>query len=144
MSGGRLFSPLSDIAAGLALAQLERYPEALSRRSRLARRYREAIEKSRPESLNHRALQRSMFFRFPIQLDGGLEACQDAFMEHGICVRKGVDSLLHRDVGLQDRDFPVSVRHFQSTVSLPIYPALTPEEESHCIERSAAVLSRLA
>jgi dTDP-4-amino-4,6-dideoxygalactose transaminase len=83
-----------------------------------------------------------MFFRFPVHIDGGLESCQAAFLENGIHVRKGVDVLLHRTLGLPDGDFPVSVRHFDSVVSLPIYPALTPAEESRCVETAAALLRR--
>jgi len=141
-SRGRLFSPLSNIAAALALSQLERFSEMLDRRKRLAARYAEALAKVRPECLNRRALEHSMFFRFPVRVRGGLESCQAAFLKDGIHVRKGVDELLHRTSNLADDDFPISVRHFDSTVSLPIYPALTPQEEDHCVERAAAILGR--
>lgn len=138
---GRLFSPLSDIAAGLALSQLQRYPDALARRKQIAHRYVDALEKCRPESLNRNALGRSMFFRFPIRIAGGVDSCQDAFSQHGIHVRRGINLLLHRSIGLADGEFPTSVRLFNSTVSLPIYPALTAEEESHCAEQATAIFS---
>jgi len=138
---GRLFSPLSDMASALALSQLRRYPEALARRMQIARRYEAALEKSRPNCLNRRAFSNSMFFRFPIRIHGGLESCQDAFLSRGIHVRRGVDELLHRSVGQTDVQFPASVKLFQSTVSLPIYPSLTAEEESRCIEYAVAILS---
>lgn len=139
---GRLFSPLSDIAAGLALSQLRRYEEALDRRRQIARKYTESLMQVRPECLNRDALERSMFFRFPIHVDEGIDACKGAFLEHGIHVRRGVDALLHRSIGLADREFPVSVEHFRSTLSLPIYPALTADEEQHCADRAAAILTR--
>ena len=140
LEGWRLFSPLSDIAAALALSQLRRYSEALARRAEIADRYTRMLENVKPDCLNRRALERSMFFRFPIRIEGGLEACQGTFMDHGIHVRRGVDALLHRLIGGDDRDFTTSVKLYEATVSLPIFPALMPEEESRCIDCAEKVL----
>jgi UDP-4-amino-4-deoxy-L-arabinose-oxoglutarate aminotransferase len=139
----RLFSPMSDIAAGLALAQLDRFPQMLTRRKNLAGRYLAVLERTRPWSLNKQALKGSMFFRFPILVDGGLESCQDDFLQRGIQVRRGVDMLLHRLMGMDDTQFPVSVRLFNTTVSLPMYPALTEAEESHCVKSVADIFAHL-
>ncbi len=132
---------LSDLAAALALSQLRRYAEGLERRRRLARRYTEALQAAAPGCLRPAALARSMFFRFPVCVAGGLERCQAAFLARGIHVRRGVDALLHRTLGLDDRGFPRSVSHFETTVSLPIYPALTEPEQDRCVEAAAEVLT---
>ena len=58
-----------------------------------------------------------------------------------IHVRKGVDSLLHRKMGLSDNAFPVSVDHFDATVSIPIYPAMSADQETRCIDALAQILS---
>ncbi|MBK9517847.1 MAG: DegT/DnrJ/EryC1/StrS family aminotransferase [Anaeromyxobacter sp.] len=137
----RVPAPLSDLAAALALSQLDRYPEGLERRRRLAARYAAALEVAAPACLRRPAMARSMFFRFPVAPAGGLEGCQAAFLARGVQVRRGVDLLLHRAMGLDDRLFPVAVAHFASTVSLPIHPALTPAEEDRCVEAAAAVLA---
>ena len=141
---GRMFSPLSDIAASLALSQLRRYPEALVRRGEIAHRYVETLETARPDCLNRNAFENSMFFRFPIRIRGGLGACQGSFLDRGIHVRRGVDVLLHRLIDQGDSDFPTSVELFNSTVSVPIYPALTAEEESRCADQIATVFSSRA
>ncbi|MDP2806188.1 MAG: DegT/DnrJ/EryC1/StrS family aminotransferase, partial [Gallionellaceae bacterium] len=130
----RLFSPLSDIAASLVFAQLDRYPQMLARRQSIANRYREAFEKIDPESLNSEALSRSMFFRFPVRMGGGIDLYHDKFLKQGIHIRRGVDALLHRYLGIDDDIFPISVSLFNTTITLPIYPALTELEESHCID----------
>ncbi len=46
----------------------------------------------------------------------------------GVAVRKGVDALLHRQLGLSDAPYPNAVKRFRTTASLPIYPALSPEQ----------------
>lgn len=139
---GRLFSPLSDLAAGLVLSHLNRYEQGLARRREIAANYRNAIETCCPGALNHIALGQSMFFRFPLHLRGGLASCQDAFSALGVQARKGVDELLHRRIGQSDADFPSAVAHYETTLSLPIYPALSRAQESRCLEAISQVLPR--
>lgn len=140
MDQGRLFSPLSDISASLALSQLRRYAAGLARRAQIACAYLDALDRSAPDCLNRQVLERSMFFRFPVRIKGGLDACQEAFLRKGIHVRRGVDFLLHRSIGYADTDFPLTVDLFRTTVSLPIYPALTAEEVDRCVGCAAEVL----
>lgn len=137
----RMFSPMSDIAAALAISQLDQYSGMLARRQSLASRYRTVLENICPMSLNRRALERSMFFRFPVVVDRGIKSCHDDFLKRGIQVRQGVDALLHRHTRLDDTQFPVSVGLFDTTVSLPIYPALTVDEESRCLKSVADIFS---
>lgn len=136
----RFFSPLSDISAGLAHSQLDRYEEGLVRRREIAARYIEVLDACCPEVINRDALECSMFFRFPLRIPHGFATCQQAFMERGIQVRKGVDYLLHRGMGRPDHAFPVAVELFDTTVSIPIYPAFSSDEELRCIEALSQVL----
>lgn len=107
----RLFSPLSDIAAGLALSQLKRYDVALDQRAQLAWEYTVEIKSKRPECINQQAFNNSIFFRFPLMLPGGIEIFASRFLERGILVRQGVDYLLHRLLGMSDTEFPLSLIH---------------------------------
>lgn len=140
----RIFSPMSDIAAALAISQANRYNEMLIRRQEIARTYTEALEQCAPDSLNRLALGKSMFFRFPIQIQGGLEVCQTAFKQRGVHVRRGVDVLLHRKMRLSDDLFPTAVKLFNSTVSIPIYPALSHEQELCCVDAMKDVLANIS
>jgi UDP-4-amino-4-deoxy-L-arabinose-oxoglutarate aminotransferase len=81
-----------------------------------------------------------MHFRYVVSVAGGVEKVAAQFAEHGVAVRKGVDELMHRLAGLPDAQFPVAVRHFETSVSLPIYPALTEPEITTCVEAARAVL----
>ncbi|MFH0960613.1 MAG: DegT/DnrJ/EryC1/StrS aminotransferase family protein [Pseudomonadota bacterium] len=141
----RFFSPLSDIAAALGLSQLARYSQALHRRLTLALKYKAALEQVLGDSFGDEAVAayaQSMFFRFPISVPGGLDAYQESFAQRHIIIRRGVDRLLHRCTGLPDQKFEMGVKLFNTTVSLPIYPALTCEEQAYCIETAVEIFSK--
>jgi UDP-4-amino-4-deoxy-L-arabinose-oxoglutarate aminotransferase len=138
----RLFSPLSDLAAALGLSQLARYDEAVERRVRLARLYRERLSPLMPGALPELPPDRTMWFRFPLTVAGGTDRWQKPFADRGIHVRKGVDQLLHRLLGLPDEAFPQAVRFFNETVSLPIYPALDDREHAACVEAATEIFGK--
>jgi UDP-4-amino-4-deoxy-L-arabinose-oxoglutarate aminotransferase len=139
----RLFSPLSDLAAGLGLSQLARYEEALARRAHLAQIYRRRLAPLLPGCLPDKSDRQTMWLRFPLRIPGGLDSCRELFAARGIQVRQGVDRLLHRLLNLPDLEYPAATRHFQETVSLPLYPALTDAEHTRCLAAAEEIFSRL-
>jgi perosamine synthetase len=127
VSSGRLTSPLTDVQASLGLSQLARYPQFLARRQEIAELYFSELRTCRMQLPV--ALQgRSVFFRFPVRVRGNLDRYQARFIELGIHVRRGVDTPLHRILGLDARSFPVAETLFAETLSLPIYPALQDQD----------------
>ncbi len=124
----RLIAPLSDIQAALGISQLKRYPNLLKRRREIAGKYLTTLAAISLKLVNYDAKASSMFFRLPLKVDGGLDKYQVSFFEKGIQIRRGVDKLLHRFMGLNDKNFPVSVELFNQTISIPIYPALSDDE----------------
>lgn len=141
---GRLLSPLSDVASALGLSQLARYPTALDRRASIAERYKSALVEVAPHTLRTEVTDGGMYFRFPMQMAGGINAFAESFLKERVVVRQGVDQLLHRVAGLPDADFPDSTRLFDSTVSLPIYPALEEAEVEQCLAAVRRICSRTA
>jgi UDP-4-amino-4-deoxy-L-arabinose-oxoglutarate aminotransferase len=140
-TGGReVFSPLSDIAAALASSQLARYGEALRIRREIAGDYFAVLGDAIDPHLRALLESRSMFFRFVLRVPS-FDAAARAFAAEGVIVRKGVDLLLHRLAGLGDERFPKSTELFETTVSLPIYPALTGRERAVCAAAAAKVLA---
>ncbi len=139
--GRRLFAPLSDIAAALGLSQLKRYTDGLRIRAELAHGYLNALGPVIPDYLPRLPEKRTMWYRFPLRVPGGIDRWQAAFYRAGIHVRRGVDRLLHRLLKLPDERFPISVRHFEETVSLPIYPALSREEHCRVMESAGEIFS---
>lgn len=133
-------APLSDLAAALGRAQLARFPEFLARRTALARRYFDGL----PEALTARLRRHSAgssFFRFPLSVrTSSFASAESAFASRGISVRRGVDALNHRRAGLADADFPHSVERFETTLSLPLYPALSDADAARIVDAARAIL----
>jgi UDP-4-amino-4-deoxy-L-arabinose-oxoglutarate aminotransferase len=139
MQNGRVISsPLTDMQAALGLSQLSRYDAGLNRRRQLAERYFSALDKRLTEKLRI-AGKDGIFFRFVITSDHIYKNAKRDFFENDIHIRKGVDALLHRGYGLSDEDFPNACRLFDSTISLPIYPALTDVEQEKIIQTCGKV-----
>ena len=124
---------LSDIQAALGLSQLARYDQMLARRCDIASRYLSEL----PEHLTHRISKvrdRSIFYRFPLCMHGEFDSLAARFAERGVAVGRAVAFLLHRLIGRSDDDFPNSVTLFNSTVSIPIYPAMSDEDVGKVID----------
>ncbi|MCG2576263.1 DegT/DnrJ/EryC1/StrS aminotransferase family protein [Dechloromonas sp. XY25] len=135
--GQRLFMPLSDLQAALGLSQLTRYPEFLNRRNLIRTQYLCAAQEFglQAEEIN----ASGGMFRFTVFVDQPFGELQNQYSSFGISIRKGVDELLHRIVGLSDDDFPCATELFRKTVSLPFYPSLT-DQEVGAIRRSFDLL----
>lgn len=130
----RFFSPMTDMQAALGLRQLARYDDFLLRRRCLADRYFTGLAGT-PVALPTHVRDRSMFFRFPVLVDGvPFQETLRAFERRGVAVRQGVDALLHRTIGQSPGSFPIAERLFRDTVSLPIYPAMTDDEQATVID----------
>lgn len=119
--------PINEMQAALGRVQLRKLMVFRSRRSELARLFgATGWTGGMLASLGDNEL--GDLFRFPARLGVGFEDMAKAFSDRGILVRRGVDSLAHRSYGLADSQFPMAVRAFQETVSIPFYPALTDSE----------------
>lgn len=134
----RCIAPLSDLQAALGLSQLNRYHEFEDCRATLLQHYRYAANKHGlktgvpPDC--------SQPFRFTLRVSNSFTSISNLCSKLGICVRRGVDQLLHQSMGLDDRYFPQALNLFESTVSVPFYPALTDQE----VERVTAAFSAIS
>jgi UDP-4-amino-4-deoxy-L-arabinose-oxoglutarate aminotransferase len=134
---------LSDLQAALGRSQLRRYPAFLSRRRALAERYVRALA-SLPVVVPSSIAGRSLFFRFPLRTNGDFDQIRAEFAVHGVHVRRGVDTLLHRTAGIDAGRFPNAERLFRETLSIPLYPALSDDEANRVIAAAEKVLQPLA
>jgi len=122
----------SDLQAASVLSILHRYENILSIRNSITKRFidgfpKELIDKSKINSLN------SMFFRFPLKWEIDFTTLQSDFNKEGIAIRKGVDSLIHRQLGISDAEFTETVNTYNSTVSIPILPQFSKSQIEHII-----------
>jgi UDP-4-amino-4-deoxy-L-arabinose-oxoglutarate aminotransferase len=133
-----VFAPLSNVAAALGISQLGNYDDVLARRRQIAEQYRCALGGAASSLLRRTPWDRTMHFRFVMSDAGGVDAAAASFLREGITVRRGVDTLLHRATGKSDKLFPMAVELFETTVSVPIYPALTDAQVATCADALAA------
>ena len=136
---GTLASPLSDLQAALGCAQLRRYGRFLERRATIAADYLRALS-DLPVQLPAHVQGTSIFFRFPVRVRGrSFDAVRAGFAGYGVHVRRGVDALLHRVRPSPRAALPGAERMFEETVSLPIYPALSADDQTQVVTAACAV-----
>lgn len=132
---------LPDMQAALGLSQLKKYDSMLDRRKSIAKRYFNELSQPLTEDLQ---LLSSMYFRFPIMMEGAFAEIQRRFAENGVAVRRPVEELRHRAIGVSDRKYPNASRIYDKTVSIPIYPAMTDEEVDKVISVTKMITSQFA
>jgi len=138
-----IFSPITDIQAVLGLSQLKKYEQMLFKRMKIAEKYFNEL-KDNGFCLPKGIKDKSIFFRFPLKVEKlNFESIKKLFYKNGIHVRRGVDALLHRNLKLDDKDFPMAVKLFSETLSIPIYPALNDEEQKYIIDNINNILNRI-
>jgi dTDP-4-amino-4,6-dideoxygalactose transaminase len=124
---------LTDVAAAIGLGQLERLDEFNRRRTMLARRYFERIERSLGLGLPQADFERSNWHMFQVLLPlASLRLTRGEFIEAmkregiGIGVHYPAMHLftLYRGLGHGEGEFPVAERIGNSIVSLPLFPAM--------------------
>lgn len=128
---------ITDIQSALVRSQLRRLEEAVQRRLDIARAYREAT----PPYLLGRAVapeEGRLIYRFVLRTESTTQ--RDRLAHHFL--RAGVETsfliqpheLLHRYLGLDPHRFPVAERVVDTTLSLPLYPALRNAEVDRVCE----------
>ena len=121
------FTPMTDLQASLGVVQLEKFDYLKERRDRIMSEYLSVL----PEYLCDLEIHGGKFdLTRMILWDplGDFERRQKEFAEYGITIRRGVDALVHRKIGLSDFDYPNSVNCFDHTISIPAIPSLTDSE----------------
>jgi UDP-4-amino-4-deoxy-L-arabinose-oxoglutarate aminotransferase len=129
--------PLSDLQAALLDAQLDRVDEFIERRRRIAERYRAGLRLASSVVAPGWQATYSCFFRYPLRVADAPEALLPLLIkscgERGVAVRRPVDALLHR-LRACAADFPGAEQAWRETLSLPIYPSLSEQEQSVVID----------
>lgn len=135
--------PLSDLQASLASSQLARLSQILARRMEIAQTYFAALADLPNVQLPSEFRERSLFFRFPIQLKNMAEARVDRLMDEfgrrGVIVRRPVTPLLNSFVP-PFAPTPTAIRLQAETISIPLYPALRDAEVDQVIDVTRHVL----
>jgi UDP-4-amino-4,6-dideoxy-N-acetyl-beta-L-altrosamine transaminase len=131
-----------DMEAALGVSQLQRLEEFVERRNAIARRYDEALRGVPVVTPTVRQDRRSSFHLYVVRLPGHDPARHRRVFEAMRAAGIGVN--LHympvhlqpdfRHLGFAEGMFPESENYAQSAISLPMFPALTDEDQDRVVE----------
>jgi dTDP-4-amino-4,6-dideoxygalactose transaminase len=134
---------MTDIAAALGLAQLERYPELLARRHAILERYTGELASTDVEILCHRTAKSvSSAHLCLVRLVGKRESFRNLFIDR-MAARKIACNVhykplplltAYRTLGFAIEDFPHAFAQYQNEVTLPLHTRLTDDEVDYVID----------
>ena len=140
---------MTDVAASIGLAQLERYPSILARRRQLIERYDRAFAGLDVELLPHFTdAYTSNGHLYPVRLTGRDEAARNRVIE--LLARDGVAANVHykplplltayRKLGYDAASFPNALALYENEVTLPLFSSMTDEQQDYVIDRFCIAL----
>jgi perosamine synthetase len=139
---------LSDLAAALGVAQLEKLDAMLARRGAVATLYEEGLASVEGVAapIADRGAERRSWFVYPIRLDVGADrdAVIAALGERGIAA-KAYLPCIHlfphlRELGYREGQFPVAEAVSARSLALPFFPAMTESQVARVCEALAEAL----
>lgn len=134
---------MTDIMAGIGLAQMKRYPGMLARRKEIIARYDAAFKPLGIEVLdhyndNHQSSGHLYITRIP---GAGLEERQEIIVkmaEAGIATNVHYKPLpmmtAYKNLGFDIKDYPNAYKRFVNEITLPLHTCLSDEEVEYIIE----------
>ncbi|HWM54771.1 MAG TPA: DegT/DnrJ/EryC1/StrS family aminotransferase [Solirubrobacterales bacterium] len=139
---------LSDFAAALGVAQLEKLDAMLAARARVASLYEEGLAATEGVAapIATRGAERRSWFVYPVRLADGID-------RDGIIARLAEDGIaskaylpcIHlfphlRELGYREGQFPVAEAASAQSLALPFFPAMTESQVARVCEALAGIL----
>lgn len=142
---------MTDIMAGIGLAQLKRYPEMLHRRREIIGRYNDALKNSNVQVLDHYGLDHSSSGHLYIVrlLDMDVAERNDVIVkmaERGIACNVHYKPLpmmtAYKALGFDIADYPNAYDQYRNEVTLPLHTRLTVEDVEYVISNFVDIISQ--
>lgn len=143
---------MTDIMAGIGLAQLKRYPEMLRRRRQLIERYNVALEPLGVEVLPHYSNDHSSSGHLYITRIPGItvEQRNDIIVkmaERGIATNVHYKPLpmmtAYKALGYDIRDYPNAYGQYHNEITLPLHTRLTDDEVEYILSNFIDIIKGL-
>ena len=140
---------LTDIASGIGLAQLKRYPSLLKRRFEIVERYNKGFEGTRIKPFIHFEEDRkSCCHLYIVNIDGASEEDRNEIIvkmaERGIATNVHYKPLpmhtAYKNLGFDIKDYPNAFDNYKSEITLPLHTLLTDEQVDYIIENLKALV----
>lgn len=140
---------MTDVAAAIGLAQMERYPAILARRRQLVERYDAALKPLGVKTLPHYTAEHESSGHLYITQIPGIDVPQ----RNEIIVRmaeRGVACNVHykplpmhtayKKLGFDIADYPRAYAHYVNEITLPLHTCLTDEQQAYVLENFTEIL----
>ena len=140
---------MTDVTAGIGLAQMKRYRGLLARRKEIIEKYDAAFKPLGIEVLNHYTEEHQSSGHLYISRIPGITLEQ----RHEIIVKmaeSGVACNVHykplpmmtayRNMGFDIKDYPNAYNRFENEITLPLHTKLTDEEVEYVIEKYCEIV----
>lgn len=143
---------MTDIQAGIGLAQLERYPEMLKRREDIINRYNSAFEDLDVAVLQHYNISHKSSGHLYLMRVGDVseEKRNDIIIklaEMGIATNVHYKPLpmmtAYKNMGFDIKDYPNAHDFYRNEITLPLYTKLTDEQVEYIIAGVRSVLKEI-
>ena len=142
---------MTDVTAGIGLAQMKRYKGLLARRKEIIGKYDEAFKPLGIEALNHYTEDHQSSGHLYITRVHGisLEQRQEIIVkmaEEGIACNVHYKPLAmmtaYKNMGFDIKDYPNAYKRFENEITLPLHTKLTDEEVEYVIEKYCAIVKQ--
>lgn len=143
---------MTDVMAGIGLAQLKRYPEMLRRRRQLIEKYNVALEPYNVKVLNHYSNDHSSSGHlYLVRIVGAtLEKRNEIIVkmaERGIATNVHYKPLpmmtAYKALGYDIKDYPNAYEQFQNEITLPLHTRLTDEDVEYILANFIEIIKEL-
>jgi len=138
---------MTDMEAALGICQLEKLSSFISKRKELFNKYIDLLKGKNnillpPNRYDNKTIP--TFYRFIVKLPKyNIETVINKMKQRGIFCGRGVLQPLHRLLGLDANQYPISEKLAKQVVSLPIYPSLSITDVEYISENFIEVLEKL-
>ena len=143
---------MTDIMAGIGLAQFERYPQLLTRRKEIVQRYDEALKDLNVKVLEHYGDDHQSCGHLYIVRMLGLTPEQRnevivKMAERGVACNVHYKPLpmmtAYMAMGYDIKDYPNAYRLFENEITLPLHTKLTDEDVEYVIQNFVDIVKNL-
>ena len=143
---------MTDIMAGIGLAQIKRYPELLRRRRQLIERYNVALEPYPVEVLQHYGNDHSSSGHlYMVRVEGiSVEQRNEIIVrmaERGIATNVHYKPLpmmtAYRELGFDIKDFPNAYDQYHNEITLPLHTHLSDDDVEYILENFIDIISKI-
>lgn len=142
---------MTDVLAGIGLAQINRYPGLLKRRKEIIEKYDKAFREIGIKSLNHFDQNHKSSGHLYISQVPGIDTEQrnkiiEEMAEKGIACNVHYKPLplltAYKNLGFEIKDYPNAYNHYKNEITLPLHTKLKDEEVDYIIESFCEIVKK--